>query len=72
MKESSMPNKPVAVAAAAVALLLATVPPARAAGPVKNIVLVHGAFADGSGWRRVADIFGKDGYIPTQPATTST
>ena len=30
--------------------------------PVKNIVLVHGAFADGSGWRRVADILVKDGY----------
>ena len=28
----------------------------------KNIVLVHGAFADGSGWRPVADILAKDGY----------
>jgi pimeloyl-ACP methyl ester carboxylesterase len=28
----------------------------------KNIVLVHGAFADGSGWKPVADILTKDGY----------
>ena len=41
-----MLNKPVATAAAAVALLSAAVAPARAE-PVKNIVLVHGAFADG-------------------------
>jgi len=30
--------------------------------PVKNIVLVHGAFADGSGWRAVYDILTKKGY----------
>src|SRR5580700_5290270 len=29
---------------------------------VKNVVLVHGAFADGSGWKRVADILKIDGY----------
>ena len=52
-----MLNKPVAAAAAAVALLSAAVAPARAE-PVKNVVLVHGAFADGSGWQRVADILG--------------
>jgi pimeloyl-ACP methyl ester carboxylesterase len=58
-----MPNKSlVAAAAAAVAVLSAAVAPARAE-PVKNIVLVHGAFADGSGWRRVVDILEKDGYI---------
>ena len=27
---------------------------------IKNVVLVHGAFADGSGWRAVADILKKD------------
>jgi pimeloyl-ACP methyl ester carboxylesterase len=64
MKESSMPNKPVAAAAAAFALLSAAVAPARAE-PVKNVVLVHGAFADGSGWRRVGDILRKDGYTVT-------
>jgi pimeloyl-ACP methyl ester carboxylesterase len=29
---------------------------------IKNVVLVHGAFADGSGWKRVADILKSDGY----------
>ena len=32
------------------------------AAPVKNIVLVHGAWADGSGWEGVYDILTKDGY----------
>jgi pimeloyl-ACP methyl ester carboxylesterase len=48
-----MPNKPIAAAAAAIALVSAAIAPAWAE-PVKNVVLVHGAFADGSGWRRVA------------------
>jgi pimeloyl-ACP methyl ester carboxylesterase len=72
VKESAMLNKPVAAAAAVVALLSAAVAPARAE-PVKNIVLVHGAFADGSGWRRVADILGKDGYtvsVVQEPLTS--
>ena len=56
-----MPNKRLVGVAAAAALLSAAVVPARAE-PVKNVVLVHGAFADGSGWREVADILGKDGY----------
>ena len=29
---------------------------------VKNVVLVHGAFADGSGWKKVADTLKADGY----------
>ena len=29
---------------------------------VKNVVLVHGAFADGSGWEPVANILMSDGY----------
>src|ERR1700722_10601821 len=72
MRESSMLTKPVAAAAAAVALLSVAVAPARAE-PVKNIVLVHGAFADGSGWRRVVDILGKDGYtvsVVQEPLTS--
>src|ERR1700741_3181128 len=59
-----MPNKPLVAAAAAIAFLSAAVAPARAA-PVKNVVIVHGAFADGSGWRRVVDILGKAGYTVT-------
>jgi pimeloyl-ACP methyl ester carboxylesterase len=30
--------------------------------PIKNIVLVHGAWADGSGWKGVYDILVKDGF----------
>jgi hypothetical protein len=29
---------------------------------IKNVVLVHGAFADGYGWEAVANIFKNDGY----------
>jgi pimeloyl-ACP methyl ester carboxylesterase len=29
---------------------------------IKNVVLVHGAFADGSGWEAVAGMLKKDGY----------
>jgi pimeloyl-ACP methyl ester carboxylesterase len=32
---------------------------------VKNIVIVHGAFADGSGWKGVFDILSKKGYHVT-------
>src|SRR6266849_9545097 len=35
------------------------------AGPVKNIVLVHGAWVDGSGWKPVYDILTRDGYTVT-------
>jgi pimeloyl-ACP methyl ester carboxylesterase len=40
---------------------------------VKNVVLVHGAFADGSGWDGVARILEKDGYTVSvaQPPETS-
>jgi pimeloyl-ACP methyl ester carboxylesterase len=33
--------------------------------PIKNIVLVHGAWADGSGWKGVYDILVKDGFEVT-------
>src|SRR3712207_7101719 len=32
---------------------------------IKNVVLVHGAFADGSGWRGVYDNLSKRGYRVT-------
>jgi pimeloyl-ACP methyl ester carboxylesterase len=40
---------------------------------VRNIVLVHGAWADGSGWKSVYDILVKDGYnvsIVQEPETS--
>jgi pimeloyl-ACP methyl ester carboxylesterase len=42
------------------------------AAPIKNIVLVHGANTDGSGWRGVYEILSKDGFhvsIVQQPLT---
>jgi hypothetical protein len=41
---------------------------------VRNIVLVHGAWADGSGWKGVYDILVKDGYnvsIVQEPETSN-
>lgn len=46
---------------------------APATGPVRNVVLVHGAFADGSGWQPVADILRQDGYtvsVVQEPETS--
>jgi pimeloyl-ACP methyl ester carboxylesterase len=40
---------------------------------VKSVVLVHGAFADGSGWKPVATILEHDGYavsVVQEPETT--
>ncbi|MGO4124026.1 alpha/beta fold hydrolase, partial [Inquilinus sp. YAF38] len=59
------------------ASLLASVAPAAAsaapAAPIKNIVLVHGAWVDASGWKPVYDILTRDGFHVTmvqQPLTS--
>jgi hypothetical protein len=56
-------------------LLLERTVRVAAAAPtgIKNVVLVHGAFADGSGWEAVAKILEKDGYTVSvaQPPETS-
>lgn len=57
------------IAAASFATLAAA--PVLAA-PVKNIVLVHGAWADGSGWRGVYDILVKDGFTVSVVANPDT
>lgn len=44
------------------AILFLSANTAFAQTPVKNIVLVHGAFADGSGWEAVYKILKKKGY----------
>src|SRR5438270_12970363 len=64
----------------AAVILLAAVPkaaraPAQAAPitPTKNIVLVHGAWVDGSGWKPVYEILVRDGYhvsIVQEPLTS--
>jgi len=48
-------------------VLALTLPRAQAAPPagVRDIVLVHGAFADGSGWSRVIPLLQQDGYHVT-------
>jgi pimeloyl-ACP methyl ester carboxylesterase len=60
------------VALAAIALALASAAfPAHA--QVKSVVLVHGAFADGSGWKPVADILQSHGYsvrVVQEPETS--
>ncbi len=47
--------------------------PIQAWAQVKSVVLVHGAFADGSGWAPVAAILKHDGYkvwVVQEPETT--
>ena len=59
----------------ATTLLLGSSQDVAAAQPIgiKNVVLVHGAFADGSGWEPVAKILEQDGYTVSvaQPPETS-
>lgn len=45
-----------------IALMMVHAVPVRAQKAVKNIVLVHGAFADGSGWEALYHILKKKGY----------
>ena len=52
-------------------VLLAMASPAQS--EVKSVVLVHGAFADGSGWKPVADILVDHGYsvdVVQEPETS--
>ncbi|KGT86661.1 hydrolase [Erwinia typographi] len=58
-------KKIVKLAAITASLLMAAAGSAAMAQPVKNIVLVHGAFVGGSGWRPVYDILTHDGYKVT-------
>lgn len=57
-------SKGVLVAAIILSNLTMVVPTtiAQQKKTVKNIVIVHGAFADGSGWRKVHDILSAKGY----------
>jgi pimeloyl-ACP methyl ester carboxylesterase len=65
----NLPLRTIVTAAAAAAAFLATVAPGGPAHAqpveVKNVVLVHGAFADGSGWRGVYDELVARGYHVT-------
>lgn len=59
-----MKHLKVSLAVLATALLAANVVPANAA-PLKNIVLVHGAWVDASGWKPVYDILTGEGFHVT-------
>jgi pimeloyl-ACP methyl ester carboxylesterase len=50
---------------AAVFATAASASNAASTTPVRNIVLVHGAWVDGSGWKPVYEILTKDGYRVT-------
>lgn len=61
------------IASTALSLVLSVYAQSSLADPVKNIVLVHGAFVDGSGWNPIARILHKDGYrvsIVQEPQTS--
>ena len=52
----------------AIALMIAmggTMAHAQTKTAVKDVVIVHGALVDGSGWRAVYDILTKDGFHVT-------
>ena len=57
------------VSAAALLVLAGTAVPVLAV-PFKNIVVVHGAFADGSGWKPVYDILVNDVAVVQEPLTS--
>lgn len=62
------------LAAAAALGVMANAGSVNAAAPaIRNVILVHGGFVDGSGWEGVYDILTKDGYKVTvvQNPTTS-
>jgi pimeloyl-ACP methyl ester carboxylesterase len=62
-----------AACAALLLLTCGTISAQNAERGVRNIVLVHGAWADGSGWRGVYDILVRDGFnvsIVQEPETS--
>jgi len=76
---NTLRNLTASIAAAALAGVAAIAPAANAApasaSAVKNIVLVHGGFVDGSGWSAVHRILTADGYkvtIVQNPTATLT
>jgi pimeloyl-ACP methyl ester carboxylesterase len=65
--------KRLAIAVLVVSALFALEGKANAADPKPSIVLVHGAWADGSSWSKVMTLLQKDGYTVTSvqnPETT--
>lgn len=67
MKNQFTFKKLAAMAAIALTAAFSSLPvfAQETAKPIKNIVIVHGAFADASGWEAVYNILKKDGYNVT-------
>jgi pimeloyl-ACP methyl ester carboxylesterase len=65
MKPYLTPRRLVAGIVALAAILNCSAVSASAAPPIKNIVLVHGAFVDGSGWQPVYELLVNEGYKVT-------
>jgi pimeloyl-ACP methyl ester carboxylesterase len=57
--------KPFKVCSAVVALSLVSTAAPTSADTIKNIVLVHGAWVDASGWKPIYEILTKDGFNVT-------
>src|SRR5262245_44986983 len=73
-RENAMSNVPTLVYAAGLSLIAAMAPVmATAADPQKTVILVHGAFVDGSSWSRVIPLLQADGLrvIAVQNPLTS-
>ncbi len=60
-----MSFKPLRSAAYLASLLVLAAPLAARAEPLKNVVLVHGAWVDASGWKPIADILTAEGFKVT-------
>jgi len=65
MKTQSLRNQlkaGIATSAIILSTIIGSAPKAAAQTPVKNVVIVHGAFADGSGFKGIYNILTKKGY----------
>jgi len=66
MKNQKIISRALAIVATALFVLMASVVTLGQTKPkIKNIVIVHGAFADASGWEAVYNILKKHGYNVT-------
>jgi pimeloyl-ACP methyl ester carboxylesterase len=59
---AAMATRAATVATAIAVLMAGSAARAAPASPIRNIVLVHGAWVDGSGWKPVYEILTRDGY----------
>jgi pimeloyl-ACP methyl ester carboxylesterase len=65
MKKNFLTNLKVSLIVAMATIMMLAVKNVHGQTPVKNIVLVHGAFADGSGWKALYTVLTQKGYNVT-------